>query len=363
MEKLFKNEEKQQQEILPAVTVDNNVILLNSDIELPFKIEEGKSTELGLFFTPDPKGNEFKNIMVIKEHNRTGIFGKVIFRDKQGRLYRDVDLKGIGFVEVADDSEKMVVRELQILEDENEQTRGIADLGYVLNDWNMTEKFLNIGVRTCRIIAVTELKEIIDKSGNKISISNAKKEHLIKEDDRPVVEIRAFGTRTRIADLTEVSQQEKYTLIEDALKLVAEEQGISYEKFSKQDYFNWFVKTMAINLARMHNQGLVHGYLSDHNITLDARVVDLDSVVTIDEVNKRKMRGESSVKSFDNDIASLEVMSSFLKGVLGLGKEISRPDQSVDYSGVLYVDEDVQEKIGKVYEDERIRLGEKSKNI
>lgn len=31
-------------------------------------------------------------------HTRSGILGRVIFSDKEGRLYRDIDLKGIGYV-------------------------------------------------------------------------------------------------------------------------------------------------------------------------------------------------------------------------------------------------------------------------
>lgn len=353
MENFLKKEEKNR-ETLPAVTVDNNVILVNSEIELPFKIEKNKPTELGLFFTPDPKGQSVKNIEVMREHNRSGILGKVIFKDKQGRLYRDVDLKGIGFVELDTTSEKMTVRPPQTIE--KRQTRGIASMFYIRNDWKMTEEFLNAGIRTYRIIAITELKEIIDKFGNKISISTAKKERIIREDDKPVAEIRAFGTRTRIADLVEISKQKRDALIEDAIKFVAEEVGINYKSFSKQDYFNWFIETMATNLARMHHGGWVHGGLSDHNITLDARVVDLDSVEIMDHINERKMAGELSVKSFDNDVSGLEVMASFLKGALGLGKEISKPDQSADDSGILYVDENVQEKIGKIYKDEVTRL-------
>ena len=344
--------EEQTRETLPAITVDNKVIWVNSEIESPFNIENDKPTELGIFFTPDPKGEKTMNMEVMKQHNRSGILGKVIFKDKQGRLYRDVDLKGIGHVDVADDSEKMTVRPLEILEDENEQTRGIAGRGYVQRDKKMTEKFLNENIRTYRIIAITKLEEIIDKSGNKVSIADAKKAHIIKSDDEPVVEIRAFGTRTRIGDLVETNQQERDSHIEDAMRLVARERGVNYDNFSRQDYFNWFIETMAVNLARMHHNGLVHGYLSDHNITLDARVVDLDSVETIDEVD------ESSIKSFDNDMASLEVMSSFLKGILGLGKEILRPDVSIDDSDSLYVDEDTKEKIWEIYNEERKKLEE-----
>lgn len=341
-------------ETLPAVTVDNNVTWINEEFELPFKIEKGKPTELGLFFTPDPKEEKIKNIEVMRRHNRSGILGRVIFKDAQGRLYRDVDLKGIGFVSTFPGSKGIIVRPPEKMK--NYQTRGIADKYDVENDKGVTEQFLQEGVRTYRIIAITELKEIIDKFGDKISIDTAKKTGLIKKDDEPVVEIRAFGTRTRIADLIRATPQEKEGFIGDAMKLVAQERNIEQTSFSKEDYLSWFVETMAVNVARMHNKNFVHGYLTDHNITLDARIVDLDSVETMDEINERKARGETPKKSFDNDVASLEVMISFLKGVLGLGKEIQSPEESIDTSHNLYVDEDIQEKIGKVYQEERKRL-------
>ena len=56
-----------------------------------------------------------------------------------------------------------------------------------------------------------------------------------------------------------------------------------------------------INLlqSRMHNNNWVHGYLTEHNVTLDAKIIDLDSVENI---------GEGSIrgKSIINDIISFK---------------------------------------------------------
>ena len=345
-----------QQEMLPAVEVDNRVIFVNSEIESPFKIEEGMSTELGVFFTPDPKNEKIKKIEVVKDHGRSGILGRVIFKDKQGRLYRDVDLKGIGYIfgEINEDNalEKMVVRPIQRIK--GMQTRGIADMSYVQNDLEMSEEFLNAGIRTYRIIAITELKELVDASGNKIPVDNARKQHIIKKNDKPVIEIRAFGVRTRIGDLMSLSKLEKESLIEDAMKWVVQEQNNDIKDFSKQNYFNWFIECMAINFARMQHKGWVHGYLTDNNITLDARIIDLDSVDTIEGIEKQRILGEIQTKSFEKDFQNVLMFSSYLKGALGLMEE--------NIAVIDYIDGNTKEKIMKVYAEETERL-EKNKDF
>ena|SRR3989344_2830880 len=86
----------------------------------------------------------------------------------------------------------------------------------------------------------------------------------------------------------------------------------------KADYFDWFTKTMAVNVARMHNKNWVHGYLTPHNITLDARIVDLDSVETMSEVKQRVRAGEDTNKSFNEDIKNFMSVIEELKRALGL---------------------------------------------
>ena len=86
-------------ETLPAVEVSNIVEWVNNDFpELPIDIRKGEATKLGLFLSAgiQDAGQKIYDLEIKPFHARSGILGRVIFRDKENRLYRDIDLKGIG---------------------------------------------------------------------------------------------------------------------------------------------------------------------------------------------------------------------------------------------------------------------------
>ncbi len=290
-----------KEEMLPAIEVDNEVEWVNPEIEAPFGIVEGKPTSLGMFYTSNPEGQKLHHLKIMPGHKRTGILGRVIFKDAQGRLYRDVDLKGVGY-----NLEGVAVNPTV----SPDKTWGIARSDYVANDKEMTEEFLRVGIRTYRIIAVTKLKEIVVNK-KKISIEQAIKLGFIKEDDDPVVEIRAFGTRTRVGDIRDYSQY----LLDDAIEMVKQELNKKPDdKFGREEYFDWFLDTMAKNLAIMHNNGWIHGYLTPHNVTLDARIVDLDSVETAEEITKERRGDEKSqANDFGESWSAISLLCGGLK--------------------------------------------------
>ena len=56
-------------------------------------------------------------------------------------------------------------------------------------------------------------------------------------------------------------------------------QELGYKRtITDKEYFEWFAKTLGENVGIMHRNGWTHRYLSSHNVTLDCRIVDLDSV-------------------------------------------------------------------------------------
>ena len=307
---LGQEELAKRRETLPAVEVANKVIWVNDNFpELPFKIEQGKPTDLGLFLTPEIQaGQEIYNLETLKLHSRTAILGRVIFQDRQGRLYRDIDLKGVGFtVRATSDPDSLgKVVPVQTTANSEAQTRGIVDKPYAWSDKDAAAIFLRAGISTYQILAITELEEIIDAQGNKISIAEAKARQLIKTTDKPVVEIRAFGTRARIGDLENEAEGVAARLFEDARLLVSQSLGLPEESFSGTEYARWFVNEIAHGVARMHAAGLVHGYLNSHNITLDAKIVDLDSVEKTEEAGSNK----SYIKDRENVRAALYALFS-----------------------------------------------------
>lgn len=298
--------ESEPKETLPAVEVQNEVIWVNPDFpELPFDIKEGEPTKLGLFLTPRPKeGEKNFDLKVAAEHRRSALLGRVIFKDKQGWFYRDIDLKGAGYSHITEDSIKVGRIQPHYLGDSN-QACGILNLNWAKYARDMSEKFLKAGIRTERYIALIKLKEIVDNHGYKISIGKAKKggypgEYpLLPKSLQPAIALRAFATKFRIRDIDMLSP-DSIEKLEDARKIVSQELGVNEKDFSFQKYFEWFAKTLGENIGLMHKNGWFHRYLNEHNVTLDCRIVDLDSVgkfANLKEWVKKNKRMEEDIRS------------------------------------------------------------------
>jgi len=282
-------ETKELRDRLPVVEVSNEVIWVNPEIQAPFDMKEGESTKLGVFISNE---NQERSIGTAQGHGRTGIFGKVIFEDVQGRHYRDVDAKGIGHVRynsISGHSEasEFYDRTEGPYSSSNPGMLGLMDRSVALKDASMAEELLSHGVRTYRVIGITKLNELIAQSQDifeggrreeKISVTNAKQRQMINEAIDPVVEVRAFGTRARIQDKNEDG------VLSDAIELVRQELNLSPEQFQVKEFIHWYAETLGTNVGRLHKQKLTHGYLSEHNLTLDCRIVDLDSIKTEQEM-------------------------------------------------------------------------------
>lgn len=265
-------------EKLPAIEVKNEVVWVNDDVEMPFKFEEGKPTKIGVFLTTPNELEPAMYLRVLDNHFRSAILGKVVFRDKEGNLYRDVDIKGMGPISKSDSGNlevEFIERGLAKKHGRGKTPWGFLDWGYAETDRDMSEFFIKKGLRTHRVLAIDRLDEIVVGEREKISVSKARKLGYIKYTTEPVIEVRAFGTKARIADVKNQS------LLEDAKHMVAQELGKDPKDFSGEKYLKWFAQTLGKQVAIIHNAGFIHGYLTDHNVTLDCRVVDLDSVKEI----------------------------------------------------------------------------------
>lgn len=137
-----------------------------------------------------------------------------------------------------------------------------------------------------------------------------------------MVEIRGFGTKARIgdilskpADMIEDKKKEiKELLLEDAKKLVSQELGRENNPLTDQEYLEWFAETLGENVGLMHKNGWVHGFLHDHNITLDCRIADLGSVKQIDrEIERRddKSRARVTLQSLIRELGLKNRVSEF----------------------------------------------------
>ena len=308
--------EKRHELELPAVEVRNRVRHVNPAFkEAPFRLQEGEPTPLGLFFTPDEQTHDHSEVkhMVIAPEWRSGRAGSlhpIIFRDTDGNVYRDVDIKGMGaFKRVEEGKDSFIVHEPRPMEKEvtYASTYGILDRRVAEYDEKRSEELIRAGIRTYRIIGIADLKEVINKDGEKISINEAKKQGLIPDFMEPALEFRAYGTRERIEYLRDKTERSRLA-IEDAKKMVAVELGRKPEDFSTNEYAQWYTKTLGQQLAKLKKYGLYHGYLHYHNLTLDCRIVDLDSVNELAEVSKQKNESEESLHEYDIHGALMNLM-------------------------------------------------------
>lgn len=259
---------------LPVIEVKNEVVWVNNDVEMPFRFEEGKQSKIGVFLTAPNELEPDFYVKVMDNHFRSALLGKVIFRDKEGNLYRDVDIKGMGAInpESGNLETEIIEKDAAKKFGRGKTPWGFLDWGYAETDRDMSEFFVNQGLRTHRALAIIRLDEIVVEEGEKISVSKARKLGYIKYTTEPVIEVRAFGTKARIADIG------NKVLIEDAKHMVAQELGEDLKNFSDEKYLKWFAQTLGKQVAIIHNAGFIHEYLTEHNIALDCRIVDLDSV-------------------------------------------------------------------------------------
>lgn len=348
-------QKERQKETLPALEVKNTAIWINPSFEetMPFKIELGKPAKLGIFLTAHPEiypeEKEWQAMIAPEEiSGRSVLLGSFLFKDREGRLYRDVDLKGTGMFQKMPD-EKYVVGEVRKRQDNNPyRAKGLTDYAKALNSIDRTEQFLKLEIRTNRIIAILDLEEIIDKDGNKISIEKAKEAGVVPEAMHPVIMVRAFNTKERIDYTTHISNENQKNravlAINDARMLVAEELHQNPSDFSLGNYLEWFAKTLGEQIAKLRKLGFYHSNLHPQNITLDCRIADLEGVDTVEDIisgkEKRFTYGRDNLRGrlggaelapeilyrseFDGAENSLNV---FLDNIEKLTQEINKEDK------------------------------------
>ncbi len=162
---------------------------------------------------------------------------------------------------------------------------GLMNKSEAEHDHKIQKIFKKIGIRTHESIGYYELKYIYLGS-EKVEVS---KYFELPKDFVPVQQIRGFATPYRIDDIT--SDQSGYNKVDqeksskdkilEAMLLASNETGL--DMLDPESYLLWFVQTMAKNIGLMHKNKFVHKYLHSGNITLDARIVDFDSVSTFAE--------------------------------------------------------------------------------
>lgn len=269
--------------------VDNQVLLVNPNFQfLPFNLKQGEQNPLGVFATTtlsqkptDARQNGLVLEIWPDHHTRSALWGRMVFRDNQGQHYRDVDLKGIGNLHPLAISQQGGRYVGNLNNGGGLELPGLVWLGRAVDDYYFSEEFTQLGIRCHRVLAIIKLHQII--ADTKVySIEEAVQKKLLYDGFEPVVEVRAFGTKARIRDLDTNGVSSRLShpkvLFGDALGLVCQELN---QDLSLEEYLRWFARCLGQNIGLMHKNGWAHCSLTPHNISLDCRIVDLDTITPL----------------------------------------------------------------------------------
>lgn len=249
-------------------------------------------------------------------HSRTGILGRILMRDQEGIIYRDVDLKGCGHSNRVYPPASKLAEGIPIIAFSQEEgiqvaPSGLGDLNYLIKERDMTEMMLGQGLRTYRVLALIKIFQLFDRGGQLITTVQAREKGIINWSRIPTISVRVFPTKARIGDAFRPG------LAEEAIAIVANE--LKLPRLSRRDYLVWFAHTLGAQVGRLHKLGYSHGYLTYHNITLDGRLVDLDSLKPVDS--------KSAAERFSNDTKEAAISLSHLAVMLGFINELGELTQ------------------------------------
>lgn len=329
-------------ERLATKEVDNEVVFVDTDINVPIDFQIGKRSSLGLFLSSKPGtisgGENLSPVEVDADHGRSGVLGRFVFNDKNGNLYRDLEIKGLGASTFGPQGPYV-----DVVEPSLKRTEGVLDIRVATRDYNYSKLFSALGIRIVRSIAVLRLKEIVDGEGKNIDINSARKRNILKVKDEPAILVRAFGTRSRLAELGNLFSDKEmdtgFQKLDDARKLVAQEKGVSSEGYTFCAYLRSIIRYLGSSLRTMHDNGYVHGRLLPHNLTLDGRLVDFDSVVDMSRL------GEA--KSKENDLRFLkDSLSSHAENMVNI---LSRNNSTEEVAQIKEIQADINVLIDESY--------------
>lgn len=247
-------------------------------------------------------------VQSIDNHNRA-MNSPIMFPNRKDLL--EIDLKSTGLRANTSYNEVTGKYERQLYEiykvNNDDEVMGTLDYKWAVHDHNTQKKFKDLGIRTHESMGVIPLTEIY-MGGVKYKIQRMGDVRFVELNDGnifefpkgyvPAQQIRAWGTAHRIQDIEgasvykSVGQESNKDLLIQVINIVRQELITKGElgaedKFGPNEYFTWFTVTLAKNIAKMHKAGYTHRYLHNGNITLDCRLTDFDSVVTLKERKKQ----------------------------------------------------------------------------
>ncbi len=249
-----------------AEPVPHRVVWVSKQVRSPFNAVIGRNSPFGVFSHPYSMsgGLELSNPISNQTTSRSSFLSlPVVFADVHGNKYSWLSLKGTGLV--TQEGIKVYGKPAGISTLTSREA-GIFDWQYARHSRDASEALLKAGVRIAPDIA--HIRILKQPSYGKRGVRRLKN---FPKNLEPVVVLRAFGCRGRVLDASNPE------LVKEAMQAVKKELG--KKRLTKQEYVTWLAKTVGENLALMHSRGWTHGFLhNQHNITLDGRFVDFDSL-------------------------------------------------------------------------------------
>lgn len=221
-------------------------------------------------------------LLGLPEHNRVAYL-PIGLTDKYGNKYSAIGFKGGGMPEISKkrDAYKNTTKNLG-----GGVVLGLERKPDALHDMEVSNLLIERGMHTMAYVAVIGLDEIRTKSGELKSIRAAIRGGTIppkidycgeEQDFAPVVCLRAIRDPMRISDLT-TKDIENYA---------------SSHGMSVKEYFKWWTREFATNLAILHDTGMTHSNIIYHNVTRAGELVDLNTVIKRDLIDVREDIGDA----------------------------------------------------------------------
>lgn len=251
-----------------AQAIPNKVTWVNADFnEFPMRLGKvGKASKLGVFLTPIRNEGLPAYVTEPEKEKRSAELAEIAFRDRQGRVYYEVDAKGIGYAETRIYSDPITT-----MVHPPSENRGLAEKNDVEKDCDLSEYFFGKGARMVRHIAHIEPYRII-YSGKSMTIDEARTRRMLSLSYNPRIALRAFVVRQRTFQLENASPGQQKAMLDNAMTRLALELGKKPGEFTPVRYADWMAESLGKTLAIIH-QTHTHNNLG-LNICLDSSIVD-----------------------------------------------------------------------------------------
>lgn len=286
-----------------SMSVDNKVIAVNHSLHTPFGFIEGEPTELAFQLATGALKDSPERIVFCRPmHHRSAIITASARVKHNGVSFDYMDAKGIGNLKTGsrihiEEGQSHVcgytltVRDIKRDEgpSRREKTWGLATKQGVEAETDAENLIENLQVRTVPWVTVVRINEVLIGE-KRMGVEEAREAGYVNQETEPVIVYRAWVTPFRLLEVStpsvhtgsDILRRRKIvtTAIEDIKRsdpFVSQDLGTSVTGIKK--YLEWLIITSFQGLGKMHESGLIHGFLSQlHNTTLDARFTDLDFV-------------------------------------------------------------------------------------